>query len=165
VAAAQPAGPIAGPGGIGNARSDFDAAFGAPVGETPQHLVVYRADNVEHHVEFAPNPNGRAVLIAVIPPASPPLTLEAAMARARALLPRDAQPPSPPPEGNAAFVVQRYTSQSLLDALGPEAFDAAQAPPGQVLVVYARDPAQNGRVTRIVVGVGNDPAAMLNRST
>jgi len=162
--AAQPAGPVAGPGGIGNARSDLDAAYGAPTGETPQHLVVYRANNVEHRVEFAPDPNGRAVLIAVIPPENPPLTLEAAMTQARALLPRDAQPPSAPPEGNAAFVVQRYTSQSLLNALGPEVFEAAQTPPGQVLVVFARDPAQNGRVTRIVVGVGNDPAAMIDRS-
>jgi hypothetical protein len=104
------------------------------------------------------------VLIAVIPPANPPLTLEAAMTQARALLPRDAQPPSASPEGNDAFVVQRYTSQSLLNALGPEVFEAAQTPPGQVLVVFARDPAQNGRVTRIVVGVGNDPAGMLDRS-
>ena len=86
------------------------------------------------------------------------------MAEARKLLPRDAQPPSPAPEGSDAFVVQRFTSPSLLAALGPEVFQATQSPPGQVLVVYARDPAQNGRITRIVVGVGNDPAEMLDRS-
>jgi len=43
-------------------------------------------------------------------------------------------------------------------------FQATQSPPGQVLVVYARDPTQNGRITRIVVGVGNDPAEMLDRA-
>ncbi|HEY3063634.1 MAG TPA: hypothetical protein VGL99_32075, partial [Chloroflexota bacterium] len=105
----------------------------------------------------------RAALIVEIPPTNPPLTIAMAMTEARKLLPRDAQPPSPPAEGNDQFVVQRFTSQSLLDALGPEPFDARQTPPGQIMVVYARDPAQNTRIARIVVGIGTDPAELLAR--
>jgi len=154
---------IAGPGGVGNTRQDLDTALGAPVGETPQHLVAYRKNNLEYHVEFTPEPGGRAALIVEIPQPSPPMTLEMAMAEARKLLPRDAQPPAPPPEGTDQFVVQRFSSQSLLDALGPEPFEATQTPPGQIMVVYAREAAQNGRIVRIVVGIGNDPAELLAR--
>ncbi|HEY3059765.1 MAG TPA: hypothetical protein VGL99_12400, partial [Chloroflexota bacterium] len=145
---------VASPGGFANTRTDLDAALGPPVGETPQHLVAYRKNNVEYHVEFVPDPSGRAALIVEIPPTNPPLTIDMAMTEARKLLPRDAQPPSPPAEGNNQFVVQRFTSQSLIDALGPEPFDARQTPPGQIMVVYARDPAQNTRIARIVVGIG-----------
>jgi hypothetical protein len=158
---------VANAGGLGNTRSDLDAAYGAPAGETPQHLVVYRKNNVEYHVGFVPDPNGRAALIAELPSTSPtptPMALDAATNEARKLLPKDAQPPSPTPEGNDQYVVQRFTSQALAQALGADAFSSVQAQPGQFLVVYAKDPNQNTRITRIVVGIGNDPAALLTRA-
>jgi hypothetical protein len=166
VASPQPAQPpavtqVAGPGGLGNTRSDFDAAYGAPVGETPEHLVVYRKSNVEYHVSVGPEPTSRAALITAQPQQSgQTFALDQAMVEARKLLPRDVQPPNPQPEGNDRFVVERFTSQSLAQALGDAAFGGAQA--GQMLAVYVRDPAQQGRITRIVVGPGSDPQALLN---
>ena len=65
------AGQVSNSGGTGNTRSDLDAAHGPPAGETPEHLVVYRKNNFEYHVGFVPDPNGRASLIAVIPPDTP----------------------------------------------------------------------------------------------
>jgi hypothetical protein len=144
---------------MGNTRQDLQAALGSPTGETPDHLVVFRKDNIEYHVDLAPDLNGRVTLIVEIP--TQPLTLDAAMTEARRFLPRDAQPPSPPPEGNDQFVAQRFTSQSLAQALGPDPFAAANARPGEMLAVYARDP--SGRITRIVIGIGSDPGALLNR--
>jgi hypothetical protein len=157
-------GQVSNAGGLGNTRQDLQSAFGNPTGETPEHLVVFRKDNLEYHVAFEPDLNGRAALIVVLPPQNAqPWTLEAAMAEARKLLPRDAQPPNPQPEGNDQFVVQHFTSQTLARALGDEVFTAAGAQPGEMSVVYARDAAQGGRITRIVLGVGNDPNALLSR--
>jgi hypothetical protein len=152
-------GQVSAGGGLGNTRSDMDAAYGGPVGETPDHLVVYRKSNVEDHVLLVPDLNGRAAVIVQIPPAS---TDQAqAQAQAHSLLPRDAQPPNAAPEGNAQFVVQRYTSQALAQALPPEALSSIPgAQPGQFLIVYALD--AQGRVTRWAIGVGNDPNALLN---
>jgi hypothetical protein len=153
------AGQVSNAGGIGNTRADLQTALGAPAGETPEHLVVFRKDNLEYHVDLAPDLNGRVTLIVEIP--QQPMTLEAAMAEARKMLPRDVQPPSPQPEGNDQFVAQRFTSQMLAQALGAEPFAAVQAQPGEMLAVYARD--AGGRITRIVVGIGSDPSALLNR--
>jgi len=144
-------GQVASGGGLGNTRSDLDAAYGAPVGETPNHLVVYRKNNFEYHVQLAPDPNGRAALIAISPQNAQPLALEQAQAEAHRLLPRDAQPPTPRPEGNAQFVVERFTSDSLAQALA--------LPSSDFLVVYARD--AQGRITRFVLGPGDDPNAVL----
>jgi hypothetical protein len=136
----------------------MDAAYGGPVGETPDHLVVYRRNNTETHVLLVPDLNGRAAVIVQIPSAS---TDQAqAQSAAHALLPRDAQPPNAAPEGNAQFVVERYTSQALAQALPSEAFSATGGQPGQFLIVYARNP--QGRITRWVIGAGNDPNALLN---
>jgi hypothetical protein len=150
-------GQVAPAGGLGNTRSDLDAAYGPPPGETPEHLVVYRKAPFEYHVRFVPDPNGRAELIGVQPQNGQALTLEAAQAEMRKLLPRDAQPPNPQPEGSNEFVVERYTSQLLSQALGPP----SGAQPGQFMLVYARDPNQGGRITRAVAGIGNDPNALL----
>ena len=35
--------------------------------------------------------------------------------------------------------------------------------PGQLLVVYVRDPQQQNRVTRVILGPGNDPQALISR--
>jgi hypothetical protein len=147
-------------GGLGNTRADLDAAYGAPVGETPEHLVVYRKNNFEYHANFVPDPNGRAALIVQMPQQQgAALDLAQAQTEAHRLLPRDAQPPNPTPEGNAQFVVERFTSQTLAQALPPETFSTGQ--PGQFLIVYARD--AQGNITRWVLGAGNDPNALLNQ--
>jgi hypothetical protein len=150
---------VANPGGLGNTRSDVDAAFGPPTGETPDHLVAYRKNNVEYHVGFAPDLNGRAALIVALPPQ--PLALEQAQSDAHKLLPKDAQPPNATAEGNNAFAVERYTSQTLARALPPEAFAANRGQPGQFLIVYVKD--QQGRVTRTILGPGNDPNALMSQ--
>jgi len=156
-------GQVANAGGLGNTRADVDAAFGQPTGETPEHLVAYRKGTTEYHVQFLPDLNGRSALIAALPQANaPPLSLAAAQAAAHALLPKDAQPPNPQPEGNAQFVVERFTSQSLAQALPSSAFSAGGGSPGQFLIVYARDPNQGDRITRFVLGPGNNPNAVLN---
>jgi hypothetical protein len=156
------AGQVANAGGVGNTRSDLDTAYGAPVGETPEHLVVYRKNNFEFHVGFVPDPNGRAALIVELPQQSgQPLPLEQAQPEAHKLLPKDAQPPNQTPEGNNQFAVERYTSQTLAQALPPEAFSANGGSPGQLMIVYAKD--AQGRITRWVVGPGNDPNALLNQ--
>jgi hypothetical protein len=146
-------GQVSAGGGLGNTRSDIDAAYGGPVGETPDHLAVYRKNNFEFHVQFVPDLNGRAAVVGQLPQNNQPLDLAAAQAEAHRLLPRDAQPPNQTPEGNAQFVVERYTSQALAQAL-PD-----QSQGGQFMIVYARD--AQGKITRWVLGPGNDPNALL----
>jgi len=155
------AGQVANAGGLGNTRSDFDAAYGPPSGETPEHLVVYRKNTFEYHVGFAPDSNGRAALVVLLPQQNQTLTLEQAQAEAHKLLPKDAQPPSQTPEGNNQFAVERYTSQTLAQALPPEAFTVNNGQPGQFLLVYVKD--QQGRITRGILGPGNDPNALINQ--
>jgi hypothetical protein len=80
--------------------------------------------------------------------------LNAAQAEARRLLPRDAQPRGSPQEGNQEFVVERYTSPMLARALPAEVFQQARGEPGDVVVVYVRNP--QGAITRVAIGVGDD---------
>jgi hypothetical protein len=157
---------VASAGGLGNTRADADAAYGPPTGETPDHLVAYRKNNFEYHVGFVPDANGRAALLVALSQPQPnaqPLTLEQATAEAHRLLPRDAQPPNPQPEGNPQSVVERYTSQALAQALPAGAFTANKAQPGQFLVVYVRDPAQAAQITRFIIGPGTDPNALITQ--
>ncbi|MBV9894598.1 MAG: hypothetical protein JO020_10545 [Chloroflexi bacterium] len=153
--ATPPIGQVAAGGGLGNTRSDIDAAYGAPVGETPNHLVVYRKNNFEYHVQLVPDLNGRAGLVATAPQNGQPIALEQAQADAHRLLPRDAQPPNPTPEGSAQFVAERYTSASLAQALSLNSPD--------FMIVYARD--AQGRITRWVLGPGDDPNALLQQGS
>lgn len=155
------AGQVANAGGLGNTRADFDTAYGPPTGETPEHLVVYRKNNFEYHVGFVTDSNGRAALIVLVPQQNQTLTLEQAQTAAHQLLPKDAQPPNQTPEGNNQFVVERYTSQTLAQALPPDAFSANKGQPGQFLLVYVKE--QQGRITRIILGPGNDPNALINQ--
>jgi hypothetical protein len=125
---------------------------------------VYRKNNVEYHVGFVPDPNGRAALIVELPPqGAQSFALDQAMAEARKLLPKDAQPPNAQPEGNERFVVERYTSQSLAQALPAETFTANKGQPGQFLAVYVRDAQQQARITRLIIGPGNDPQALIDQ--
>jgi hypothetical protein len=155
------AGQVAKPGGLGNTRTDFDSAYGPPAGQRPDRLVVYRKNNFEYDVQFVPDINGRASAVVVRPQqGSQALPLEQAQAEAHKLLPQDAQPPSPTPEGNPQFVVERFTSQTLPAALPPDTVSATSGDPGAFLIVYAKD--QQGRITRFVIGPGNDPNALMN---
>jgi hypothetical protein len=155
---------VANAGGLGNTRTDLDAAYGPSTGETPDHLIVYRKNNLEYHVGFVPDPNGRAAVIAELPqPPAQPWTREQALGEGHKLLPKDAQPPNPQPEGNDQFIVERYTSQSLAQALPAEVFTANKGQPGQFVVVYGKDSAPGGRITRIALGPGNDPQAVINQ--
>jgi hypothetical protein len=158
------AGQVAAAGGLGNTRSDLDTAYGTPAGETPEHLVVYRKGSAEYHVSFVPDPQGRAALTVEVPgQGQQPWALDAATSEARKLLPRDAQPPNAPQEGNEQFVAERYTSATLAQALPAQAFTVNGGQPGQFMVVYVKDPQQGGRVTRIIVGAGNDPQALMSK--
>ena len=145
--AAQPA-PA---GGLGNTRADLQAAFGPPLGETPAKLVVYRAGGVEYHVEFTPEPS-RAVMLVEFPAKGASLSFEAAVHASRRFFPLDTQPRTGGPEGNDQFVVERFSSPSLADAVGDSDF----------VVVYARD--RQGTISRIILGVGDDIDALLDRS-
>jgi hypothetical protein len=143
---------------VGETRSALDATLGPPTGESPDKLVVYRKDNVEYRVAYSEGA-GQALAVVQQPPATAPLTLEAAMAEARKLFPRDAQPTSQQPEGNERFVVERFTSASLASSIPTEVWRQRDAEPGDFIAVYLRD--QSGRITRVVVGIGNDPDALL----
>jgi hypothetical protein len=154
------AGQVGPAGGLGNTRQDIDGAYGAPAGQTPDQLVVYRKNNVEYHVGFTPDPP-RAWLIAEQVPQGTQMTPEQASPEARKLFPRDAQPRSSQPEGNNQFVVERFASQTLGQAIPADQFQQRSGNPGDFLAVYARDPAQAGRITRIIVGIGDDPNVLL----
>jgi hypothetical protein len=156
---------VAGGMGAGYARGDFDSDYGPPTGETPDHLVAYRRNPFDYYVSFTPDANGRAAVIVQQPQSSATrLTIEQAMAEARKLLPKDAQPPKPRAEGNDHFVVERFTSQSLAQALPSKAFTANNGMPGQLLVVYLRDAVHEDLFTGLIVGPGNDPGTLINQA-
>jgi hypothetical protein len=156
------AGQVSAAGGLGNTRQDMDAALGGATGQTPDQLVAYRRANVEYHIGFAPGSEPpRAWLIEQLVPQGTQMTLEQAMPEARKLFPRDAQPRASGPEGNPQFVVERFTSPTLGQAIPAQQFQQRRGNPGDFLAVYARDPAQATRITRIIVGIGDDPNVLL----
>jgi hypothetical protein len=145
---------------VGNTRSDLDAAYGAPAGETPDRLVVYRRGNIEYHAGYTPE-SSRAWLIVELVPQGTQMSLEQAMAEARKLFPRDAQPRGTQPEGNDQFVAERFRSDLLAQAIPADQFQSRRGSPGDFLTVFARDGAQGGRITRLIVGIGDDPNPLL----
>ncbi|MDQ6671793.1 MAG: sortase [Chloroflexota bacterium] len=155
-------------GGLGNTDADLAAAFGPPAGESAAGLAVYHASGpnatLEHKAQFADLPSGsvrRALLVADLPPPDAPLAFDTAVGLSRNLLPDDAQPRASGPEGNPRFVVERFTSPALAAALPAEWFTEQHAQPGDLLVIYARRP--DGRITSVVVGIGDDAQALLSR--
>jgi hypothetical protein len=80
-----------------------------------------------------------------------PQSLDAAAAEARKLLPQDALPRAPA-EGNPQFVVERFASATLDQALGS----------GDVSVIYTRD--QRGGVTTVIFGLGDDLSALMEQA-
>ena len=139
----------------------MDAAYGTPLGQTSNGLVVFRKNNFEYHVGLVPDLNGRAALVVEQPIQTGQLpALQQAQAEAHRLLPQDAQPPNASPEGNAQYVVERYTSQNLAQVLPAEVFSPGGGQPGSFLIVYVKD-AQSGNIARWILGPGNDPNALI----
>jgi hypothetical protein len=154
------AGQVSAGGGLGNTRADVDAAYGAPAGETANNLVVFRKNNVEYHVGLVPDLNGRSAVIVELPIQTAQLpALPQAQAEAHRLIPRDAQPPNSAPEGNNQFVVERYTSQTLAQALPSQLFSPGGGEPGSFLIVFVKD--ASGNISRWILGPGNDPNALI----
>jgi LPXTG-site transpeptidase (sortase) family protein len=139
------------PGGLGNTRVNLEKSFGYATGETSGRLVVFRQPAAEVHVRFSPDPP-RAALVAYVPSSS--VSFDAAVSQARKLFPADTQPRSAGPEGNPAFVVERFTSQSLAQALS--------LPSGDFSVIYSKD--ARGSISSIVLTPGDDLDAALKLS-
>ena len=56
---------------------------------------------------------------------------------------------------------KNFTSQTLAQALPPEVFSPGGGSPGQMMIVYVKD--AQGRITRFIIGPGNDPNALINQ--
>lgn len=161
VTTATPTAPPAQPsleGGLGNTRSDLDAALGPPLGETPDKLVAYRKGDVEVRVAFTPDPPRAALLQLVLPPGAP-LALDTAIRESRRFLPQDSEPGAAP-EGNERLVVERFASPTLAGVLA--GYGAAIQPEGgRFLVVYIKE--RDGRIGQVLVSSGTDLDALLKR--
>ena len=132
------------------------------MGETSTHLAVYRSGG-EHRAQLVDvGSTRRAVTVAQVPPASSPLSLDAARNAAKRLLPNDAKPRGEAsPEGNSRFVVERFTSAALGALLPSALFTDRHGAAGDVLAVYERRP--DGRIAAVLVGIGDDAQALLNQ--
>jgi len=149
---------IAPPGGLGNTDTDLARAFSGPVGESRTKLAVYQRGGAEHlaHLVDLPNaPQRRADVVVERARAGAPLSLDEAKRRARTLLPMDAHPRAAAPDGSQLFVVEYFASAALAQVLPA----ASPTSPSDMIVVYRRQ--ADGRVTDILLGAGNDPAALL----
>ena len=139
------------PGGIGNTRVDLERPLGKATGETSGKLVVFRQPGREFHVVFTPDPPRVALVSEILAPGSR-MTLDAAVREARTLFPNDTLPRAKAPEGNNQFVVERFTSANLAQALGS----------GDFSVIYTCDP--TGAITSILLGLGDDFEALIQQS-
>jgi LPXTG-site transpeptidase (sortase) family protein len=154
-----PPAPVAA-GGPGDTNHEIVAAFGAPTGQGPNGLAVYHKQGVEYRVAYADTPDGaasRALLVARVLPT--PVQLTDATRLARGLLPADAHPRGRGVEGNQRFAVERFTSPTLASVLPPDWFTSRGGEAGDVVAVYARG--ADGKITSVVVGIGDDPDALL----
>jgi len=139
-------------GGLGNTREDVGDALGAPLGETPGNMVVFRESGREYRVLFTPDP-ARAAMLVILPPAGQRMSLDAAVSESRKFFPNDTLARSAAPEGNAEFVVERFESPTLELALGTAEFS----------IIYTRD--RQGFITRIVFGLGDDFPMLLQQAS
>jgi sortase (surface protein transpeptidase) len=150
-----PIGEIGPLGGLGNTWADLTTAYGQPRGESGfEKPMLYQKGSLQFLVRYSPDPP-RASLIAETPPPGARLSLPAAMAEARKLLPSDTHARASAPEGNDQLVAERLRSDLLGRVLSAE--------PGDFLAVYARE--KDGRISRIVVGLGDDPGELLRRAS
>ena len=135
--------------GLGAERAAVERLLGAPLGETPGKLVVYRAGSIEYHVRYTADPP-RAELIGLDPlGGASDLSIPTVVEQVHAQLPTDASPRARGPEGNASQVVERLASAALANALGRPTDDGRN-----FIAVYARD--AQGKVTRAVVAAADD---------
>jgi hypothetical protein len=149
-----PIGEIGPLGGLGNSWADLTTAYGQPRGDPGSDKpVLYQKGNVRYLVRYSADPP-RASLIAETPPANARLSLPAAMAEARRLLPSDTHARTSAPEGNDQLAAERLRSELLGRVLGAE--------PGDFLAVYARE--RDGHISRVVVGLGDDPGELLRQA-
>jgi hypothetical protein len=135
-------------GGIGNTRPNLEKTFGYATGETAGKLVVFRKPGAEVHVRFSPDPP-RASVLAYVPSSS--LSFDDAVKEARKLFPSDTKPTTAGPEGNSQFILERFSSATLAQALGLTS--------GEFSVIYTRD--ARGSISSIVLGPGNDVDTLL----
>jgi LPXTG-site transpeptidase (sortase) family protein len=162
----RPVVPISPPGGLGNTDVDLAGAYGAPVGEASGGLVVYHSWGAEYRAAFADvadPPARRALMVARVPAAGASFSLDEARKIGKDLLPLDAKPRGSGPEGNPRFAVERFTSAQLASAVPPQGYAEDQSNPGDLLVVYARQP--DGRITDVIAGVGDNPDDLLRPFT
>ena len=138
-------------GGLGHTRGNLEKTFGAATGETSGKLVVFRQPGRDYHVQFTPDPP-RAALVAEL--LAPAMSLDAAVRESRKLFPEDTRPRADAPEGNSQFVVERFSSASLAEALGISS--------GDFSVLYTRD--AKGAISSIVLGLGDDFDALIAQS-
>lgn len=136
-------------GGIGNTRKNLEKSYGAATGETSNKLVAFRPQGRTVYAAFTPDPP-RAALVSVSFGAAMPF--DAAVRESRKLFPQDTTPRASAPEGNPKFVVERFTSTSLEQALGA----------GDFTVIYTRD--AKGAITSLTVGLGDDIDALLEQA-
>jgi hypothetical protein len=146
-------------GGLGNTRANLDAAYGASTGQLPGALVVYRkGGDVQYQVNFTTD-QPRAAIITEVDQSGSPWTMDTATGESRKLFPRDSQPHGAAPETTSRRTLERFHSRSLGQAI--PAVPALGGKPGDFLVIYEKD--EQGRVTRIVVGVGDSVDDLLGR--
>ena len=146
---------------MANTREDLQTAYGAPTAETQGKLLVFKKDQAEYHVDLNAEV-GRASLISQLPPSGRLWSQDEAMTEVRKLFPKDVQTRSTQPEGNQQFVIERFSSPSLAQALPAGVWRERGGQPGDFLAIYEKD--SQGRITRIVIGAGSDPALLLKRA-
>ena len=111
---------------------------------------MFKQTGREIHVGFTSDPP-RAALVAILPTA--PMSFDTAVKESRKLFPTDTRPRAAGPEGNPKFVVERFASPTLADALGS----------GDFVVLYTRD--AKGAITSIILGFGEDFDALIRQAT
>jgi hypothetical protein len=154
---AQPfRGEVSPSGGLANSRTSFDGAYGGPTGETPSGLVVYQRAPREYQVLFSPDPP-RGLLVAVRTlPGMATLSLDQARDLARGVLPNDAQRRTAQPEGNQQFVVERYHSNTLAQALPDDLTREWGGQAGDLVVIFLRSASNPDQIDRVIVAIGDN---------
>jgi hypothetical protein len=154
---AQPfRGEVSPSGGLANSRTSFEGAYGAPTGETPSGLVVYQRAPREFQVLFSPDPV-RAILVAARTlPGMATLSLDQARDVAHGILPNDAQRPTAQPEGNQQFVVERYHSNTLAQALPDDLAREWGGQAGDLVAIFQRSASDPGHIDRVIVAIGDN---------
>ena len=84
------------------------------------------------------------------------MTLDSGRQVAHGLLPNDAQARSSQPEGNESFIVERYHSNTLAQAVPPELARDWGGQAGDLIVIYQKTPSSPDRIDRAIVAIGDN---------